>query len=82
MEDEKNSSSESSSEGKAHSVWMWINYIKFPTVKWQTKLFFTDDKKKKKKKKKSKKKKNKKHSEDSELESDSDGETDIHSFKK
>jgi len=45
-------------------------------LNFKTLLFFKKDKKKKKKKKKkSKKKKNKKHSEDSELESNSDGKT-------
>lgn len=75
-EDEKNSSSESSTEGTqsvdTHKLQQSNIFCEFITNPFCL-LLSEEKKKKKKKKKKSKKRKNKKHSEDSELESDSDG---------
>lgn len=75
-EDEKNSSSESSTEGTqsvdTHKLQQSNIFREFITNPF-CRLLSEEKKKKKKKKKKSKKRKNKKHSEDSELESDSDG---------
>lgn len=73
-EDEKNSSSESSTEGTqsvdTHKLQQSNIFCEFITNPF---CLLLSEEKKKKKKKKSKKRKNKKHSEDSELESDSDG---------